>query len=358
MDTDVVEVVARFGDTILDVTHVGLTDTYRIGTAPGTNLVVPGLVSFPLVAGGNVRCPVGLVSRERDGSTELRSGELTLTLTRAKLRRAALARPRIDHRAPAFLLLSLVAHIAVWLVAMITAPFEQLPRTKPRPRLVHIPNAPMPPDPKPPVRKQESATGAQPARVARVARTSRAAASEATHVDVGTVTRSLMKQLDEIDVAGKLAELRPEDTYNEDEANSRGFGGGRRFDPSQREGFGSIESGPYEMMPFDVKLCPEKSCTVEGPIPALFIRTHLHSHMTEIYDCYMRYASGPGTIVLEFTITPDGAVRDARGSGLGETGACAARVAGEIYFKALGLDFDPPTETHVRYPLRFNPNRG
>ena len=32
----------------------------------------------------------------------------------------------------------------------------------------------------------------------------------------------------------------------------------------------------------------------------------------------------------------DGSVHDARGSGLGNTGACAARVLPEIYFKAIG----------------------
>jgi hypothetical protein len=103
----------------------------------------------------------------------------------------------------------------------------------------------------------------------------------------------------------------------------------------------------------DVKLCPNKDCTVEGPIPALYVRTHLLHHMDAIYECYEQHASGPGTIVLSFTIDSHGGVHDAQGSGLGETGACAARVVGEIFFKALGDDWDPPRETRVRWPVQF-----
>ncbi|HEX5062723.1 MAG TPA: hypothetical protein VFV99_25295 [Kofleriaceae bacterium] len=362
MDSDVVEVVARFGGTILDVAHVGPADTYRIGTAQGTNLSVPGLTCFPLVTGGKVRHPVGVPVVERDGWTEIRVGALSIHITRTKLARAPLARPRIQWRTPAFLAASLVVHIAIWFVALLHAPIEKLPAQKPRPRLVHVEVAPPEPPPKPAPheateneRKKASVAAVQPSRRPRVPREERDERITTTEAAVAAMARSF----DAIDLAGKMADLRPEDTYREDEANARGFGGGgtgRRFDPGPAE---SIASGPYATMIFDVKLCPNKACTVEGPVPALFVRTHLLAHMDEIYACYMEHASEPGTIVLSFTITPDGAVRDARGTGLGETGPCAARVVGEIFFKALGNDYVPPRSTYVRrYPVRFNPARG
>jgi hypothetical protein len=367
MASDVVEVVARFGDTIVDVAHVGPDDTYRIGSGPDTQLAVPGLVSFPLVSAGRVRLPVGVPTIERDGWTELRVGPLSIFIMRTQLARTPLARPRREWRTPAFVLASLLVHVTLWLVAVTVAPFERVPVT-PRPRLryAHVaskqphvepkselrePEKPVPPAPH--VRKQPSGAAMQPARRERVEYGTAGMAASAREA-----TARLAKKFDQIDLEGKLDELRPEDTYIEDDANARGFGGGARFDPSKREGFGSVESGRYATMIYDVKLCPKKSCKVEGPIPALYVRTHLLAHMDAIYDCYVQHAEGPGTIVLAFTITPDGSVRNATGSGLGETGSCAARVAGEIYFKALGIDYDPPRSTRVvRYPVRFQPTR-
>jgi hypothetical protein len=362
MASDVVEVVARFGGTIVDVAHVASTETYRIGCAPDTQLAVPGLTSFPLVSAGNVRFPVGVERVEHDGWTELRTGALSIFIARTQLAPASLERRRLQWRTPVFVLASLLVHLAIWLVAVTTAPFERLPG-KQRPRLRHAyvaarePPA-VPPSPQPRVaahlRKHALAPAEQPARRASVEPTARSLGSSAAET-----TAKLARQFDQIDVVGKLSDLRPEDTYVEDDANARGFGGGRgRFDPTQREGWGTVATGRYATMIYDVKLCPSKSCKVDGPIPALYVRTHLHHHMDAIYDCYVQHAEGPGTIVLAFTITPDGAVRDARGSGLGETGACAARVAGEIFFKALGNDFDPPRSTRVvRYPIRFQPSR-
>jgi hypothetical protein len=350
MAREVVEVVARFGSTILDVAHLEPSDTYRIGSAPGTRLAVPGVTSFPLVTGGSVRCPVGMRASDEDGITVLSIGALAIHVTRTKLPHAPLARPRFDWRPPAFVLASLVAHLAIWFAALAYAPLERVaaPRA-PRPRLVHVAAVPPPADePRPTPRRPVSAQ-APPPRPVRVARAETTGIAAARSKTVTGAVASVLESFDRIDVAGKLGALDPKDAYNPELDASPSFGSGRSFDPSQREGFGTIESGPYEMIPPDVRLCPDKSCTVNGPIPALYVRTHLHSVMDGIYACYVRYADGPGTIVLEFTITADGAVRDARGSGLGETGACAARVTNEIFFKALG------SETRVRYPVRFLP---
>lgn len=356
MDGDVVEVVARFGDTILDVAHVGPSGAYRIGSAPRTNLAVPGVTSFPLVDGRIVRCPVGMRAVERADGTELSIGALTIVVARAKLPHAPIARPRADWRSFAFLLGSLLAHLAIWFVAVSFAPLERLapPRASPF-RLARI-EAPVPPvaEREPVPQRQSASTAASSSRPratqrARGPRADRAGGPSDVGASAAAAVARMMKSFDDLRVAERLDELDPDDAYlPERHEGGSGFGNGRSFDPTDREGWGTVETGAYATLPFDVKLCPNESCTVDGPIPALYVRTHLHRHMAAIYACYVRYAEGPGTIVLELTITADGAVRDARGSGLGETGACAARVAGDIFFKALGR------ETHVRYPLRFN----
>jgi hypothetical protein len=353
MDSDVVEVVACFGDTIVDVAHIGPTGAYHIGTAPGVDLEVAGLTRFPLVDGRVVRCPVGMQAFDDGEVTVLRAGALAIRVSRTKLPRASLARPRFDLRVPLFVLASLIAHLAVWLAAVRFAPLERVAIERPRrfTRLIEAPVPPPPPVPSPVIAPKPAVQQVHERRVAvdrKRAELERVRIVSANRGRVVDTVASVAKSFDDIRLEERLGELTAENTYDEDAANAQGFGGGRRFDPSQREGFGTVETGPYATMPYDVKLCPKKSCDVVGPIPALYVRTHLHAHMDAIYDCYTAHADGPGTIVLEFTITADGAVRDARGSGLGETGSCAARVAGEIFFKALG------SETRVRYPLRFN----
>ena len=93
MACNVVEVVARFGDTILEVVQVSPTEQFRIGTAPDVDLAVPGQTSFPLVDCGNVRCPIGVPVEQRGKLTVLTFGRITLELTRRTVdRKAALAR--------------------------------------------------------------------------------------------------------------------------------------------------------------------------------------------------------------------------------------------------------------------------
>ena len=354
MEREVVEVVARFGGTIIDLAHVGPADTYRIGTAPGVDLVIPGLVCFPLVDGNTVRCPVGLSAREDGSRTELRAGAVTFHITRTKLPAPSLPRPAFDWRPPIVLFVSLVAHLAVWLAAMRFEPFERLPIEKPR-RYARLKTPPPDPPPPPPPQhiepKQPVMRSKQHAQSAPAARRASALPEHADTTGVMASAAELavadaLKSFDDTRVIERVSALTG-DVYNEHTANEQGFGGGRRFDPSQREGFESVETGPYATMPFNVKLCPKRTCKIPGPVPALYVRTHLLGQMDAIYDCYAMHASEPGTIVLEFTITGDGLVREASGSGLGETGACAARAAEAIIFRAFGR------ETRVRYPIRF-----
>lgn len=353
MAGSVVEVVVRFGDTILDVAHVRPHETYRIGTAPGLDLAVPGHTNFPLVSSGLIRCPVGVPVRHIGATIELRFAHASVELTRRELDVTRLARPRPPWRVAAFVAASLLVHLGLWLCAITLEPFERLVE-QPRPRLryAHVADHMPPPDPPPkPVAKPavqppaaSAASSPEPPRRARherplVKNQAQAAASFAAMVG-------------KTHVVERVSALRPEDTYNEDDENAKGFGGSPRFPPGE-----IIATGDYEVMAYDVKLCPKKSCTITGPVPGSFIRAQLHEHMDEIYRCYRAHAPEAGTIILEFSIAGDGTVHGARGSGLGETGACAARVLPGIYFKAIGDNDVPegkPKVTRVRYPIRFN----
>jgi hypothetical protein len=361
--SSVVELVVRLGDTILDVAHVPPERTYRIGTAPECDLAVPGFTSYPLVDDGRLRCPTGVPTSVHGNTTRIQVGLATIEATRVRITRTNLPRRRFDRRTPVYAAASLAVHVAIWLVAAISEPFERLVETQqPRLRYVHVAVDPPEPPPPPPAPQQQAQPASEPAptppaasaaRRAPAAKRAEIPSPQAMPQTFGTAARDVADMVAKLEVARRVGELRPEDTYNEDDDNARGFGGGRRFDPGPAE---TIENGDYSTMAFDVTLCPKKSCSVRGPIPALYIRTHLHEVMPAIYDCYQQHASGPGTITLEFTIDVDGGVRNMRGSGLGETGACAARAANELYFKALGKDVKAgqSPDTHVRYPIRFN----
>lgn len=353
MAGSVVEVVVRFGDTILDVAYVRPDQTYRIGTAPGLELAVPGHTSFPLVADGAIRCPVGVPMRHLGATTELRFAYASIELTRREMELTHLARPRPRWRVAAFIAASLLVHLGIWLCAVSLEPFERLApdRSRPRMRYAHIADHKPPPEPLPKPAKQIDEPPTQPAasspaprRARQVERTLVTNQAEAAAKFAAIVSKT--------NVVERVSALRPEDTYNEDDANAKGFGGSPRFPPGE-----TIATGDYKVMAYDVKLCPKKSCMITGPVPGSFIRAQLHEHMDAIYACYLEHAQDAGTIVLEFSIAGDGSVHNARGSGLGETGACAARVLPEIYFKAIGDNDVPegkPKVTRVRYPIRFN----
>ena len=350
MNRDVVEVAVRFGDTLLDVAHVDATGAFRIGTAPDVDLAVLGYTSFPLVAHGKLRIPTGCGTSMRGRTTVLRIGQVTIELTRTRPveRRVALRRPQ--WRTPAFVVGSLVVHLAILIVAFVREPFERIvEKHPPRLRYVHIATPPLdevpPPKPKP---AEAAATAPKRADTepARAAAPLRDALPRGRAVD--RILDGLAKDVDK-----KLAGLRAEDQYDEDADNAKRFGGTGRFDPSQRPGFESVASGNYETLSYDIKTCPDKSCKVAGPFPLSGVRSYVHKHLPEIFDCYQRFGNGPGTIVLDFTISGQqdggGSVRDAKGRGLAETGPCAAEVIAAVNFKAMD-----DGATRVRFSIRFN----
>jgi len=343
MNRDVVEVVTRFGGTLLDVAYVERSDVFRIGTAPDADLAVPGYSSFPLVAQGNVRVPGGIDAAIRGATTILRIGKMTIELTRTKPSARRVARRRPQWRMPLFVVGSLIVQVAIVLVAMALEPLELLVvKNQPRMRYAHIASPPpideTVPKPKPTNAEAQGAVKAQHAGALMRETTG-------SGKDIDQVLDGLAKDVDK-----KLAGLRAENQYDEDADNAKRFGGGAvRFDPSQRPGFESVASGDYDTEFFDMNVCPGKSCKITGHFPLQGVRSYVHEHRGELFQCYQRYAQGPGTVVVEFTIAgTDGSVRAAKGHGLGETGPCAAAVVAAIDFKAVGNDTD------VRMPIRFN----
>jgi hypothetical protein len=354
MATSVVEVVVRFGDTILDVVYVRPHQTYRIGTAPGLELALPGHTSFPLVAGGRIRCPVGVPVTHVGATIELRFAYASVELTKRELDVTPVPRPRLRWGVIAFVVASLILHLGIWAAATTLEPFERLVDVQqPRLRYVHVADREPPPEPPPmPVVEKREEPHAAAAAAPPAAPRKRRAIERISVANPAEAASRFAAMVAKTNVVERVSALRPEDTYNEDDANAKGFGGSPRFPPGE-----TIKTGDYKVMTYDVKLCPKKSCTLSGPVPGTFVRAQLHEHMDEIYDCYVAHASEPGTIILEFSIAGDGTVHGAKGSGLGETGACAARVLPQIYFKAIGDNDVPegkPRVTHVRYPIRFN----
>jgi hypothetical protein len=365
MDRDVVEVIARFGDTIIDVAHVGPNGAYRIGTAPDANLaVLPGLTSFPIVEGRTLRCPIGWRSALRGATTELSTGAITIAITRTKLAAAPVPPPRIQLRTPLFLAASLLVHVALWLVAVTLEPFEQLPRHKPRPyRVAHIPDqvekrVPEPPKPKPepkPVVQPEKAPRVARARMASRERDERepgqpAAAQSAEH-DMGASVAAAVARATQVDIEKYAKDMTPENTHNPDDIETNGFGGHLRMGPGE-----TIKTGAYATSIYNIQQCRkhDPQCSLKGPTTAPYVRTFMLAKMDDIYACYTEHAPGPGTIVLEFTIKGDGAVENARGSGLGETGDCAARIVSEMLFRAQWpRDESGKYDTRVRWPIAF-----
>ena len=361
MTREVVEVISRFGDTVLDIAHVDATETYRIGTARDVDVAVPGLTSFPLVDRGIVRLPVGVPTRQDAGATELQFAGVTLRVTRCGISRGTLRRPRIQWRLAAFGIGSLIVHLALWFAALVFEPFEPVVHVS-RPRLrharIHPPSEPARPpestrDPAPPAAAQPTQDERLPAPGRAARRTLRDPTHAETLAGYASAANDVAAMIKSTRVVERVGELRPEDNFTEDDTYTSGFGGSRRMGSGETI---KTAEGYQLMLLNDVKLCPRRSCTVRGPVPASFVRAQLHEIMPAIYACYLKHADAPGTITLEFTIKGDGSVSNPSGHGLGETGACVAKHLSGIYFKAIG-DNDVPEgkqrHTTVRYPLQF-----
>ncbi len=403
----VAEIAVRFGGELLDVRHL-VTGTYRIGSGRDVDLATLGLRSFPLVdwteRGCMFRVPAGFAAqRIVDGEATPLDGGLLLTLgDRVTLsigaveivvelaqRATGLAKPRFDPRFTRWIAGTLIAH----LIALFT--IDSLAEPEPEGiRLVSLtsllPQVPEPPSPpssvpqarmfrrrdpsKKPVAPRVAAIDPAPAPVeldpapTPAKRRTRAVEGARRAGILGGVTADDLRKITGTkDIAKELSEVGP--IYRDYEAEQKGFGGGRRFDPTKREGWGSVASGRYATvssgrgagehysLPGEVDRPPIPrvahcvgACTVTGGLARDAVRSAIARYDEAILGCYERGGQvSRGDVVVEISIGEDGKVITSDGAGLGTTGSCVAGVIRRV-------PFPKAAATTVRYPLSFSPS--
>jgi hypothetical protein len=305
---DVVELVTRMGDTILDVEYL-----------PAATEVIPART-------------LGLVTR---------------TMQRTRLDAPPVPRPVVDRRPLVYLAIMAVAQLALVLAAFRMAPFERLPH-RAVPRVAHVthvrePDAPMHED----LRQRSAAHVAEglhdhraPARPAH----ERGSPAES----YGEAVAHLGKTFDAIDVAGKLADASgptdPEAVYE------GGFGGGgHHFDPDAvapketykvtRWALPTYFHRKGELAPVpSIEWCDDDSCVIQGPLELHAILSELEQHHAEIAQCYREHTGDlEGQIRFRFEVSPEGVVTGTYGKhngpvgyGTGTVGRCVAKIAARL----------------------------
>lgn len=190
----VVEIVARLGDTVIDFAQVAPNASYRI--ANRTIVAKPGTYQVGLVA-------------------------ITMERTFRVAQPVPLARVQV--RPLVYGAVSLAVHVAILLVAFLTAPFERMTaRIELRPRLViHIEDEP------PPI---EHAAAAQPAEASPIGKRPavKRHARRAHEYTAETVAQAMDKAITRVTAPSQyLSEHGLDDVgpiYNEDDANQKDFG--------------------------------------------------------------------------------------------------------------------------------------
>jgi hypothetical protein len=338
---DVVELVTRMGDTILDVEYL-----------PATTEVLPART-------------LGLVTR---------------TMQRTRLDAPAVARPAVDRRPLAYLALALLAQVAIVLIAFRVAPFERLPHhAVPRvARVTHVPEPDAPP-PKPPTddhedRRQRSAADIADGLHDRAPAT-RVAAGRPRRGTEGSPAASfavaaahLAKTYDDIHVAEQLAAA--EGPPDPDAAmNEQGFGGGgHHFDvdavaPKETYKVARWAIPTYfhrkgELAPVPtIEWCDDDSCVIEGPLELATVLDELEQHRAEIAQCYREHTGDlEGQIRFRFEVSPEGKVTGTYGKpdgpvgyGTGTVGRCVAKIAARLRWP------QRPETTRVFIGVLFRP---
>jgi hypothetical protein len=391
----VAEIAVRFGDTVLDVRHLA-TGTFRIGNGREVDLAVVGLTSFPLVEwterGCMLRVPAGMHANVESGPLArgdravLAIGGVAITVELIE-RTARLPKPRVDLAWPRWIAGALVAHLIALLaidtladpeadtvrVASLYALLPRLPDPPPLPTdkpKMHVPRkAPPRQPPKQVVEPREVSeneieieAAAAPAKraVARARRAGILASGGITAAQIRAITGT-------VDLDKATADLGP--VYDEVEAEGKRFGGGRRFDPTKREGWGTVAGGRYATvsngravgdhytLPGEVAARPLPkvahcvgSCTATGGLTRDAVRVAIARYDEAILGCYERAgAAARGDVVVEVSIGEDGKVITSDGAGLGTTGPCVAGVLRRVAFPRAA-------PTIVRYPLSFSPS--
>jgi hypothetical protein len=307
---DVVELVTRMGDTILDVEYL-----------PADTTLVPTRT-------------LGLVTR---------------TMQRTRLDVPTVPRRALDRRPIVYLAIMLVAQLAIVLLAFRVAPFERLPHHA-VPRIAYVthvrdPDAPPPPTP---ANRPEDLRQRKTAHVAEGLHDRSRRATRSPAESYGEAVAHLGKTFDAIDVAGKLADASgPTDP---DAIYDSGFGGGgHHFDPDAvapketykvtRWAMPTYFRAKGELAPVPaIEWCDDDSCVTQGPLELATILDELEQHHAEIAQCYREHTGDlEGQIRFRFEVSPEGKVTGIYGKpdgpvgyGTGTVGRCVAKIAARL----------------------------
>jgi hypothetical protein len=347
----VVEIVVKIGDSTVELVHLPLDGTYDLGSAPRVDLAVAGFGRFRLVDAGLVRVPVGVPARlaGRPVAGELRVGdapvELALGLCRVAIRRLARAcvpvpRPRVDRRAVVYFAASLVAVLALWLVAVTLAPYREPSVMHPVrwARLLH-PMLPVLPKPRPKPQPQ-----AQPKKVAASAPGPAHHAGRARH-HAQENTEDGFAALRRFNESWKPPEVVLDGTgAGPDDYASNDFGNNSHFDPDSDHAFDSVKVTRFAIAtagkqlgetlpPPHMEWCDDDSCEARGPIALATYLRELERHRDAISTCYVDHTDQlEGTVRIRFEVTTAGKAYDAefggavKGRGIGSVGRCVAKI--------------------------------
>lgn len=359
-----IEIVARIGDSIVDVAHVPTRGGYR--AHDGSLLVVAGKPVVPSVT-------IGLVTY-----TIVRIGGVADRVSRA----------RVDCRPWAYIAASLVVQLAIWLAAVTTAPFEKLERRVHRiVRITHVHAPALPPAPKPekPAPEKPSPEHPRPAASSMTAsaahppnrRAGDAAppgpAEDIAITEAEAIAR-LGKTFDDIDVKGQMAKTDGPlvDANTETPGAFGGGGGGHHFDvdavaPEQTYAVTRWALPTYvrthkgELAPVPaIEWCDEDSCLTRGALPLDHVLAILARHGKQIAQCYREHTGDlAGNVRVRFPIGADGKVTGKLGTeagpvgyGTGTVGRCIAKIAQGIRWP------QAHDETYVFVGLAFRPASG
>ena len=307
---ELVERVARIGDTVVEVAYLPASTSQPIGT--------------------------------------FQAGLVTTTIARTTLDVPRMPRPRRELRPYLYLAASLIVQLAIWLAAVSLAPFHKLVR--PVRRIAHVTHVHEPPPPPP---------APAPAKPATAAPTGARLAATPAH---------LAKTIGEIHIADKLAAsdgpVDPNAALDE-----QGFGGGgHRFNvddvaPEKTYAVTKWALPTYfhvkgELAPIpSITLCDDDSCSVEGPRDMHAILAQLIAHEAEIAMCYREHTGDlDGQIRIRFEISPQGKVTGEYGKpdgpvgyGTGTVGRCVAKIAARLRWG------QAPDQARVFIGMAFRP---
>jgi hypothetical protein len=387
---DIVEVVARIGDSTIDLVHL----------APGGTYTVPlgAIARFPLVEGNLVRIPVGYSAktagrrvsgsalRLRDDTIEVELGITTIAIRKLTRPHMPVARPRFDIRMAIYMFASLIVLLAICLAAITLAPVHDAPARRRPVRLVHPQPPPPPPAPTPPPPPpQTTRTAQQPPRATtaehprdpgRHAVRAGAAAESPTEDGYAAIARfaqNVKTPVIELDGTGA----------GPDDYTSNDYGHTRRFDPTANPEYDSVKVTKWAVAsagkglgqtlpPPKMQWCDDDSCAAHGPIAmAAFVR-ELERHREQISNCYVDHTdSVEGPVRIRFSVTTDGKAyaRDVRftgtsggkgmsevrgdapiGAGIGTVGRCVGKILAGVQWPHasaetdvwIGIAFSPP----------------